>query len=367
MKVVTPTRPVVDSVAQASSQSLSQASSQSASQSTFSHQSALIRMASAAWMSRSVYVAAKLRIADFLKADAKSYAELATLTETEPQALYRLLRALASVGLFSETEPGLFMLTQTGYFLRSDISESLHALTIMYGEDDYKAAGCLLHSLKTGESAFEKLYDMPVFDYFQQNPDAAKTFDAAMTSYSSVAIPAILEAYDFSDINVLVDVAGGVGSLLGAVLKQNSHMKGILYEVPPVIEKAQAMVKSSEVADRMQLVAGSFFESVPFGGDACLLKHIIHDWSDEQSLTILGECRKALPADGKLLLIEHVILPGDEPCFGKLFDIGMLLWCKGGKERTESEYRDLLAQAGFQMSKVIQTGTPLIVIEAVPV
>lgn len=336
-------------------------------QDTFAHQSALIQMASATWVSRSVYAAAKLGIADFLKEGAKSYEDLAALTETDPQALYRLLRALSSLGVFTEIEPEHFALTPTGYFLQTDIPGSLRAMALMYGEDDYKASGCLLHSVKTGESAFEKLYDMPVFEYMQQNADSAKTFDAAMTSYSSVAIPAILAAYDFSDIGVLADVAGGVGSLLTAILKENPRMKGILYDVPAVIEKAHPLINAAGVGDRTQLVAGSFFDSVPTGADACLLKHIIHDWSDEQSLTILQECHKALPTEGKLLLVEHVILPGDEPCFGKLFDVGMLLWCKGGKERTEAEYQALLGRAGFKMTKVIPTNTPLIIIEAVSV
>ena len=282
---------VIANFRDASERASQQDSQETSSQETFGHQSALIRMASAAWMSRSVYVAAKLRIADTLKDEAKHYTELAAQTETDPQSLFRLLRALASVGLFTEVESGAFALTETGYFLRTDIPDSLHALTIMYGEDDYQASGCLLHSVKTGESAFEKLYDMPVFDYFQQNPESAKTFDAAMTSYSSVAIPAILAAYDFSDINVLVDVAGGVGSFLGAILQKHPQMKGILFEVPPVIEKARAIMVAddteTDLAERTQLVAGSFFESDP-GADACLLKHIIHDWSDEQSLQNLS-------------------------------------------------------------------------------
>ncbi|MGC1307806.1 MAG: methyltransferase [Phormidesmis sp.] len=333
---------------------------------TLAHQSALIKMASATWVSKTIYAAAKLGIADCLKDESRHYVELATLTQTNADALYRLLRALASLGVLTETEPGAFGLTPTGHFLRSDIPDSLQALAIMHGEDDYKAWDCLIHSVKTGESAFEKLYGMPVFEYLKQNAESAKTFDAAMTSYSSTAIPAIIAGYDFSDINVLVDVAGGVGSLLTAILGANSHLEGILYELPAVIARADALVKNSEVADRCQLIAGDFFDAIPSGGDACLLKHIIHNWDDEQAIAILTQCRKALPVNGKVLLVEHVILPGDTPCFGKLFDVSMLLWCKGGKERTETEYRDLLRRAGFKMTQVIPTMTPLSLIEAVP-
>ncbi len=335
-------------------------------QDTLAHQSALIQMASATWVSKSVYVAAKLGIADLLKDGAKSYAELAAATQTHAPALFRLLRALASLGIFTETVPDHFALTPMGHFLRSDIPDSLRGMVLLHGEDDYKAWDCLLHSVKTGESAFEKLYDMSVFEYLKQNTESAKTFDAAMTSYSSRAIPAIISGYDFSETHVLMDVAGGVGSLLTAILKANSHLKGILYELPSVIARAESFIASSEVANRCQLRAGDFFESVPTGADTCLLKHIVHNWDDDDAIALLTKCRQALSSNGKLLLVEHIILPGDAPCFGKLFDVSMLLWCKGGKERTQVEYRDLLHLAGFEMTAVIPTQTPLSLIEAIP-
>ncbi|MEL6776941.1 MAG: methyltransferase [Cyanobacteria bacterium J06597_16] len=342
--------------------------SQSApSQGSLAHQSALIKMASATWVSKTVYVAAKLGIADLLSEGPKSSTELAAATQTDAPSLFRLLRALASLGIFTETEPSCFALAPTGHFLRSDIPDSLRGMAILHGEDDYKAWDCLLNSVKTGESAFKKLYDMPVFEYMKQNAASAKTFDAAMTSYSSTAIPAILSGYDFSNTTVLLDVGGGVGSLLVAILQANPHLKGILCELPPVIEKAEAFVANSKMAERTQLVAGDFFKSVPSGADTCLLKHIIHNWDDDEAIAILEKCRQALTTDGKLLLVEHIITPGDTPCFGKLFDVSMLLWCEGGKERTELEYNDLLRRAGFELTQVIPTQTPLSMIEAVPI
>lgn len=341
-------------------------SSPTLSQEKLACQSALIKMASATWISKSVYVAAKLSIADLLAEGAKTSTELASATQTDEASLFRLLRALASLGLFTEVEPQCFALTAMGHFLRSDIPDSLRGMAILHGEDDYKAWDCLLHSVQTGESAFEKMYDMPVFEYLKQNPESAKTFDAAMTSYSSTAIPAILSGYDFSDTRVLLDVGGGVGSLLTAILQTNPHLVGILYELPAVIDKATDFVANAEMSDRTQLIAGDFFDTIPSGADTCLLKHIIHNWDDEEAIAILTKCRKALPADGKLLLVEHIVLPGDAPCFAKLFDISMLLWCEGGQERTESEYRNLLRRAGFEITSIIPTKTPLSMIEAMP-
>lgn len=329
-------------------------------------QNALVQMISATWISRSIYVAAKLGIADLLKDGQKNYGEIASLTQTDENALFRLLRALSSLGVFIEKEPGNFALTATANLLRSDVSDSLRAYAIMLGEQDYEAWKFLAHSIKTGESAFKKSYGVEVFEYFKRHPEAAGNFNAAMTSYSSMAIPAIVSSYDFSTTNVLVDIAGGTGSLITSILEAYPSLQGILFELPPVIEKASPVISTTEVSDRCQLVAGNFFESIPQGGDVYLLKHILHNWNDESVLSILRNCRQAMAASSKLLLIEHLILPGNEPCFGKLVDVSMLVWCKGGKERTEVEYANLLDLAGFKLVGVIATQTSLSILEAVP-
>jgi hypothetical protein len=328
-------------------------------------QMAVMQMATSHWVSQSIYVAAKLGIADLLAAGAKPYQELATATQTNPAALFRLLRALASLGIVSEGEPGCFAIATLGEYLRSDRADSLQAMAIMNGEEHYRAWGDLLYSVQTGENAFERIYERPIFEYLGQNPSAAETFDRAMTSYSSLEIPAIVASYDFSGIHTLVDVAGGVGSLLLAILAANPQMQGILFDLEAVIDRAKPLVAQSDAASRCQLATGDFFTSVPTGGDAYILKHIIHDWGDDAALAILTACQVAMPVGAKLLLAEQVIPPGNEPFVGKLLDLNMLVMCQGGCERTEAEYRDLLDRAGFDLTQIIPTPSFTSIVEAI--
>lgn len=326
-------------------------------------QIALMQMINGYWISQAIYAAAKLGIADLLKEGAKHCDQLATAIGADTRSLYRLLRALASIGLFAETEPQCFTLTALANYLRSDTPDSLRALAIMSGEEHYQAWGKLLYSVQTGENALEDLYGMTIFPYYAQHPEAAQIFDQAMTSYSSIEIDAVVQGYDFSSIQTLVDVGGGHGSLLASILEANPHLKGILFEQPSVIAGANPFLSARGVADRCELIAGSFFESVASGGDAYILKHIIHDWGDEQAITILKHCHQAMPAHGKLLVVELVILPGNEPFIGKLLDLNMLVMCPGGCERTEVEYQFLFEQAGFQLTRIVPTSTFVSVIE----
>lgn len=326
-------------------------------------QTVLMQMATSNWISQAVYVAAKLGIADLLKEGAKHCDELASLTKTHARSLYRLLRALASLGVFAETESGYFTLTPLADYLRSDRPDSLRAMAIMNGEEHYKAWGELMQSVQTGESAFEHLYGMQIFQYYAQNPEPAQIFDRAMTSYSSIESAAVVENYDFSSIQTLVDVAGGHGNLLASILKANPSMKGMLFDRLSVIEGAKPLLEAAGVLDRCQLGSGDFFESVPTGGDAYILKHIVHDWGDEQAIAILKRCHEAMPENGKLLLVEQVIPPGNEPFVGKLLDLNMLVMCSGGCERTEAEYRTLLKKAGFKLTKIVPTHADVSVIE----
>ncbi|MCL6436384.1 MAG: methyltransferase [Leptolyngbyaceae cyanobacterium HOT.MB2.61] len=327
----------------------------------------VLQMATAYWVSQSIYAAARLGIADWLKDGAKSCGELAAITGTNEQALYRLLRALASVGIFAETESQQFVLTPLANCLRSDVPDSVRDASIMMGDrEHYNSWGNILHSIKTGESAFENLVGMNVFDYFSRNPEPAAVFDRAMTSFSSSEIPAIIASYDFSSIRQLVDVAGGHGSLLTAVLRSNPQMEGILFDLPEVIERAKSAI-AQDVANRIQLATGSFFESVPAGADAYMLKHIIHDWDDERSITILKNCHQAMADNGRVLVMEQVIPPGNAPFLGKLLDVNMLVMCPGGKERTEVEYRALFEAAGFRLTRIVPTQTFISVVEGVKI
>lgn len=322
----------------------------------------LREMLSGFWVTQMIYAVAKLGVADFLKEGPKHYAELATATGTKPDLLYRVLRGLASLGIFAEEPKDHFALTPLANLLQSDTPGSLKYLAIFYGEQPYQTFGHLLHSLKTGEVAYEHLFGIHHFDYLKKDKEAAEIFNKAMTNISVEQAKAITATYDFSNIGTLVDIAGGQGLLLASVLKKYPKMKGILFDLPHVIEGAKDFLKSQNLLDRCQLIAGSFFEEVPKGGDAYMLKYIIHDWNDIENLKILKNCHQAMSWEAKLLVIEQVILPGNEPQFAKLADINMLIQL-GGKERTSEEFQNLLDRAGFHLQKIIPTPYLLSVIE----
>jgi ubiquinone/menaquinone biosynthesis C-methylase UbiE len=330
-------------------------------------QLAVLQMASGYWVSRSIYVAAKLRIADLLKDSPKSCDELATATGTNAPSLYRVLRALASLGVFAETELNHFTLTPLATCLQSDTPNSVRARVIMLGEEQYRAWGELMHSVQTGGSSFEHIYGMNLFEYLAQNPESAKIFDESMTNLSVIQSAAIAASYDFSSIQTLVDVAGGQGLLIASILKSNPTLKGVLFDQPHVIERAKRFLEAEGVLERCQLAAGNFFESVPEGGDAYILKYIIHDWDDERAIAILKQCHKVMPANGKILVAEQVIPPGNEPFRGKFLDLNMLVMTPGGRERTEAEYRALFEKAGFKLTRIVPTQDEMSIIEGIPV
>jgi hypothetical protein len=330
-------------------------------------QLAVLQMASGYWVSRSIYVAAKLGIADLLKDSPKSCDELATATGTNAPSLYRVLRALASLGVFAETELNHFTLTPLATCLQSNTPNSVRARLIMLGEEQYRAWGELMHSVQTGGSSFERIYGMNLFEYYAQNPESGKIFDESMTNLSVIQSAAIAASYDFSSIQTLVDVAGGQGLLIGSVLKSNPTLKGILFDRPHVIERAKRFLEAEGVLEHCQLAAGNFFESVPEGGDAYILKYIIHDWDDERAIAILKQCHKVMPANGKILVAEQVIPPGNEPFRGKFLDVNMLVMTPGGRERTEAEYRALFEKAGFKLTRIVRTQDEMSIIEGIPV
>lgn len=324
----------------------------------------LLKMITGYWLSQSIHVAAKLGIADLVEKAPKSATELAKETKTHPQSLYRLLRALASVEVFSEDDQGRFGVTPLAECLL-DRHGSQRAVALMMGDEHYRAWGELLYSVQTGKPAFDNIYGKPVFEFLSEHPDQAKIFDAAMTGFHGPETQAMVDAYDFSGIKTLVDIGGGNGTVISTVLRKYAALKGILYDLPGVIERAQVNLQQAGLADRCQTASGSFFESVPPGGDAYLLRHIIHDWTDEQCRTILGNCRKVMKPGHRLLVIEMVIPPRNEPGPAKFLDLNMLV-LPGGRERTEAEYRQLFASAGFKLTRVVPTTTEVSVIEGNP-
>lgn len=312
----------------------------------------------------SLGVAARLGIAEQLAAGPCSSADLARATGVNEDALYRVLRALAMVGVFTETGPRTFALTPAANLLRAGVPGSLREM-VMWMDDSFhfRIYSEMMHSVKTGETLGEKMLGMPVFEYLQRNPELSATFNDAMTNFSASVVPAVLPVYDFSGIDVLVDVAGGHGMILSSILKQYPKMRGILLDLEHVLAGATAP-DAMGVGDRVQKVSGDFFKAVPAGGDAYIMKHIIHDWDNERASVILKNIRKALEGKphGKVILLEAVIKPGNDPDLAKLIDLEMLL-LPGGRERTAEEFASLFAKSGFELTRVIPTASPLSVIE----
>lgn len=323
----------------------------------------LMQMLFGALMQRSIGVAVKLGIADLLAEKPHTADELAGKTETHAPSLYRVLRTLASVGVFAETSDQKFELTPVGALLREGAPNSMRDFAIMMDEDwIWQAWSALMHSVKTGEVAHEKVQGMSSFEFFAQNKEAGSVFNRAMTNLSLSVIPAIVEAYDFSGVGKLVDIAGGHGLLLAGMLKANPRVQGVLFDLPFIIEGANSLLEKEGVRDRVELTSGNFFQSVPVGADAYMMKHIIHDWDDEHSIKILQNIHSAMNKKGKVLIIEMVVPEGDEPGPSKALDLLMLVM-EGGKERTKDEYQRLLEASGFRLSRMVPTKSPYSVIE----
>lgn len=323
----------------------------------------LMQMLFGAQMQRSVCLAARLGLPDLLAEGTQTAEELAAKTGTHAPSLYRLLRTLASIGVFAENAEKEFELTPISALLRGGAPNSMRDFAVMMGEEwIWQAWGELPYSVKTGGVAHEKAQGMGSFEFFQKNAEAGKVFNAAMTNFTRAIIPAFVEAYDFSGVNKLVDVAGGHGLLLAGVLKANPHLRGVLFDLPFVLEGAGGLLAEEGVSDRVELVSGNFFESVPAGADAYMMKHIIHDWDDEGSIKILRNIRSAMDENGKILIVEMVVPERNEPHPSKALDILMLVM-EGGKERTKDEYEKLLEASDFSLTRVITTKSPYSVIE----
>ncbi len=318
-------------------------------------------------ISQALFVAAKLGIADQLSEGPKNVDDLARATGAHALSLYRVLRLLASEGVFAEESRGRFKLTPLAMPLQSGVSGSLSSRALFDGDAcNWRAWGNLLHSVTTGAPAFEHTFGVGLFDYLSEHTAVAASFDALMATQTTPWAHAVLDAYDFSGIDTLVDVGGGYGALLAAILTARPAMRGVLYDLPHVIAGAESSLTAAGIADRCGVVAGDFFESVPKGGDGYLLKYILHDWDDSRCETILRNCRDAMTPDGRLLVVEMLIVPGNEPDYAKFLDLNMLV-LTGGRERSEEEYRRLFETAGFTLSRIVATPSELSIMEAVPV
>jgi hypothetical protein len=327
---------------------------------------ALRRLANGFQVSQAIYVAPTLGIADELRGGPRSSADLAEATACHPGALHRLLRALASAGVLHEGADGRFSLTELGECLRSDAPQPVGGWAALVGRPYFWAAwGALLHSVRTGENAMTHVTGSGPWDYRAERPEESAIFDRAMTDLSRRTSRAVLEAYDFSRFGTVVDVGGGQGALLAAILAAHPAMRGVLFDLPHVVGPVDGVLAEAGVAERCTVVGGSFFEAVPEGGDAYVLRAILHDWEDAEASAILRSCRRAIPEHGALLVVERELGGPNENADAKFSDLNMLV-LPGGRERTVEEFAALFDSAGFELAGSTPTAAALSVIEARP-
>ena len=326
----------------------------------------MLQIISGFWVSRSVYVIAKLGIPDLLKTGPKTAEELASATKMHAPSLFRILRALASVGVLTSSDGQVFAQTPLSETLVTDAPGSLRWFAVSeLGQEHYPAWGNLMHSVKTGEIAFDDFFGMDIWKYFNQNPEDAAVFNDSMSAMSGATNEAITSLYDFSNAGTIVDIGGGHGALLRSILEKYPKAKGVLFDAAEVIEGARPKIEAAGLAERCETVAGDFFKSVPAAGDTYIMKWIIHDWDEEKAIAILKNCRNRMGENGKLILVDCVVPETDEPHFSKFIDLNMLVMT-GGRERTANEFEQLLAGAGFRVTRIIPTELPFSIIEAVP-
>lgn len=318
-------------------------------------------------VSACIYTAAHLGIADLLASGRRSVESLAAETQTLPDRLYRVLRALVCVGIFAEPQPRTFALNASAELLRSDVPGSARGFVLFTASPFVIGVNSnMLHSVRTGQPAIEHMYGKPAFECIASMPEVSFAFNEAMTSISSSLAPAVLDAYSFDGIGTLMDVAGGHGYFICQALKKHPKLKGLLLDLPSVVEGAKCAICELRMDDRCQPIAGNFFEHIPAGADAYFMQHIIHDWDDEHCLKILGNVRQALAGrpSGKLIVVDCVLPENAQPHPGKFLDLMMMVF-PGGRERTEPEWHALFEKAGFRITRILPTQAPESVIEAV--
>jgi hypothetical protein len=314
-----------------------------------------------------VYVAAKLGIPDLLKDNPRTSEELARLTNTDPSVLYRVMRALSSLGLFVQEAPHRFCIAELAMPLLSDAPGTIRPVAILRGEEsNWKPWAELLYALKTGENAFTHVFGTNLFDYYNANPDAAASFNETMSISTNQTVNTLFEYFDFSSSRKFVDLGGGHGHLIAALLNRYPSATGIVFDMPYVVDDARRYIESAGLAARCQVVGGNFFESIPQGADTYILRHIVHDWNDERAGILLRNCRSSMGDTGKVLLLERVV-PFKGGRSVKINDVHMMLQTPGGRERTEAEFQELLTRSGFQLDKMIPSGEDSYILEGRPI
>jgi len=322
-------------------------------------------MAMGHWVSQIVYLAAKLDLADHLAESRKSADELAGVTGTHPPSLFRLMRTLAHLGILDQDGTNRFGLTPLGEALKKGAAGSARATVLTVASEWWvRGFAHLEYSVETGKSGFEKSLGMPIFEWLARNQQEASMFSETMVGFHGEEPPAVAAAYDFSDLPIIIDVGGATGNLLSAILGRYPRSRGILYDLPHVVRDAPGLLQARGCAGRVSIESGNFFEQVPSGGDAYLLSHIIHDWSEDQCLMILGNCRSAMKPGSRLLIIEMVLPSNGQPNPGKMLDLTMLVG-PGGRERPESENATILSRAGLRLTRVVPTESAVSIVEAV--
>jgi SAM-dependent methyltransferase len=315
------------------------------------------------WITQAIWVAAELGIADLLKNGPCSVEELSSETGSDSDALYRLLRALASAGVFTEEPRRRFALSPLAELLQTDVSGSQRAFATMMGSEFNAAWGELLHSVRTGVPGFYKRFGKRFFEYMTENPERHAIYDSAMAGIHGPETGPMLDAYDFGSFGCIADIGGGNGSTLAVILGRHPAVRGILFDLPSVADRARQTIPETGFAERIAIEGGDFFKSVPSGADAYLLRHVIHDWQDLEAISILTQCHKAMNPGGKVLIAEMVVPDRNEPGFGKWLDLMMLV--VAGRERTKDEYGKILSEAGLRMTRIIPTTSDVSIIEAV--
>jgi hypothetical protein len=324
----------------------------------------LMQMITGHWVAAAVHVMARLEIPDAIGDGCRAVETIATDVGAHAPSVFRLLRALASLGLAEEVTPRAFKLTATGQLLRKDVPGSLRGMALFQGAPPHWSGwGTFAHSVKTGESAFEHVHGKSFFDYLSDDPRYAEAFNDAMTGNSRGSVQAVLDAYDFSEAKTLVDVGGGHGALVIAILERYPELRGGVIDMPGVVGGARRALDARDLAGRCMVLGGDFFTEVP-AADTYIAKHIIHDWGDEDCVRILTAMRNGMQGRGKVLIVDAVIPPGNDPNVAKLLDLEMLNTTHGGKERSEEEFAGLLRAAGFRLERVIPTQGMVSIVEA---
>jgi len=325
----------------------------------------LLQLVLGMFTSRSLAVVAELGVADLLKERAMDVQELARLTDSNPDGLYRVLRALTAIGVFQAQADRCFANNELSTLLRTDVPGSMRANVLWFNDvSNWTAWGRLDHSVRTGKPAFDEVFGSDCFTWLQGHASSFAVFHQTMTGLSAASGSAVAAAYDFSSVGKLVDVGGGQGTLLSMLIDHFPKLKGVLFDRPEVIESARDLLTAGGHQADIEAVAGDFFEAVPAGADAYLMKHIIHDWDDEHCVRLLSNCRRAMAPGGRVLIVDFVLSDRPEATVTKLIDLEMLVMTPSGRERTEQEFSSLLARAGLKFARLIPTQSPVSVVEA---